>query len=68
MILSDEDRASLRHMDADDAIDGTIELALEAAAKVCEARISIYSDGDEFGKRVALEAAASSIRALKDQK
>lgn len=68
MILTPESRALLKRMDADDAINKAVELALEAAAQVCEARISIYSDEDEFGERIALEAAASSIRALKDQK
>ncbi|MGE5650915.1 MAG: hypothetical protein ACM34A_12030 [Bacillota bacterium] len=58
MILTPEVRALLKRMDADDAIDKAVELALEAAAKVCEAMHEEDRPSDY----------AYAVRALKDSK
>lgn len=47
MILTPEVRALLKRMDADDAIDKAVELALEAAAKECDEDAASYSEAIE---------------------
>jgi predicted ATP-grasp superfamily ATP-dependent carboligase len=66
MIITPEIRASLRHLDADDAIDRAVEVALEAAAKVCEEQIDTDWPNDEISQQA--QACANEIRALKEQK
>jgi Ran GTPase-activating protein (RanGAP) involved in mRNA processing and transport len=76
MIITPEIRASLRHLDADDAIDRTVEIALEAAAKIPRQYALELADG-AFGQRFPEEATAicnastnmaDRILALKEQK
>lgn len=72
MILTPEVRALLKRMDADDAIDKAVELALEAAAKVALNGPFIRTDGDYPYMSDECKAMAVSLHArilaLKDSK
>jgi hypothetical protein len=61
-ILNPEQRALLKRMDADDAINKAVHLALEAAAKCAEAEICECCWTSEA--QAAADHIAESIRAL----